>query len=218
MNVYAMSDIHGCIDAFEYALSLVDLSDDNKLILLGDYVHGPNSYSVLDKIMKLQQQYGSEKVIALMGNHEAMVLNGEWTIARDSDTDKDDKYLCWMRNLPLYHIEGNVIFVHAGIDEEAGEYWEWGLGEDMCLWKYPAELGHFYEDKKIVAGHISTAAISGDRCFHDIYYDGESHYYIDGNVLESGYIPVLKYNVEQKKFYQVMESKVKRKIMKYDNF
>jgi len=34
MIIYAMSDIHGCLDAFEYALSLVDLSGDNKLVLL----------------------------------------------------------------------------------------------------------------------------------------------------------------------------------------
>ena len=52
-----MSDIYGCLDAFEYALSLVDFSGDNKLILLGDYVHGPDSYGVLNKIMQLQKPY-----------------------------------------------------------------------------------------------------------------------------------------------------------------
>ena len=45
---------------------------------------------------------------------------------------------------------------------------------------------------KIVAGHTGTAEISGDPGFHDIYFDGESHYYIDGTVLESGIIPVIK--------------------------
>ena len=54
--IYAMSDIHGCLDAFEYALSLVDFSGDSKLILLGDYVHGPDSYAVLDKIISLQNK------------------------------------------------------------------------------------------------------------------------------------------------------------------
>ena len=69
MKIYAMSDIHGCLQEFEEALSKVDLSEDNKLILLGDYIHGPNSYGVMDKIMSLQEKYGSDKVIALLGNH-----------------------------------------------------------------------------------------------------------------------------------------------------
>ena len=54
--IYAMSDIHGCLDAFEYALSLVDFSGDNKLIFLGDYIHGPDSYGVLKKVRQLQNR------------------------------------------------------------------------------------------------------------------------------------------------------------------
>lgn len=47
------------------------------LILMGDYIHGgSDNYGVLDKIMKLQDQYGSDKVLALMGNHEEFVLQG----------------------------------------------------------------------------------------------------------------------------------------------
>lgn len=52
MKIYAMSDIHGCLQEFEAALDLVDLSGDNKLILLGDYIHsGADSYGVLKKII-----------------------------------------------------------------------------------------------------------------------------------------------------------------------
>ncbi|MBQ7076047.1 MAG: serine/threonine protein phosphatase, partial [Clostridia bacterium] len=58
-----MSDIHGCLKEFEYALTLIDLSADNKLILLGDYIHGKDSYGVLDKIISLQKEYGTDKVI-----------------------------------------------------------------------------------------------------------------------------------------------------------
>lgn len=77
MKIYAMSDIHGCLQEFEAALELVDLSSDNKLILLGDYIHsGADSYGVLHKIMQLQQKYGNEKVVALMGNHEELVIEG----------------------------------------------------------------------------------------------------------------------------------------------
>ena len=132
MKIYAMSDIHGYLHEFECALSKIDLSGENKLILLGDYIHGPDSYGVLNKIIHLQKQYGQEKVIALLGNHEEMALNGSWNIgenrfgfAQENYCLNDDKYLDWMSNLPLYHVIGNAIFVHAGIDEKAAAegYW-----------------------------------------------------------------------------------------------
>ena len=36
--------------------------------------------------------------------------------------------------------------------------------------------------------------------------DGESHYYIDGTVLKSGRIPVLKVDTETDRYYRVTES------------
>ena len=53
-----------------------DLSGKNQLILLGDYIdYGPDSRAVLEKVRALQEKYGSEKVIALMGNHEKALLD-----------------------------------------------------------------------------------------------------------------------------------------------
>ncbi|MCR5324085.1 MAG: metallophosphoesterase [Lachnospiraceae bacterium] len=213
-----MSDIHGCLGAFEAALALVEPNleeQDTKLILLGDYIHGgPDNYGVLDKIMRLQGKYGSDKVIALMGNHEEFVLFDDSTIdhmikTADYDLDEDikaEKYIRWIENLPRYFVEGNTIFVHAGIDEEAGDLWEWGTGEEIFVGKYPAETGQIPDlDMKVVAGHVGTAEISGDPYFHDIYYDGASHYYIDGTVLTSGVIPVLMVDTETDKYYRVTE-------------
>ena len=58
----------------------------------------------------------------------------------------------------------------------------------------------------IVAGHIETAEISGNPRFHDIYFDGERHYYIDGTVLDSGVIPVMKIDTKNSKYYRVTET------------
>ena len=52
----------------------------------------------------------------------------------------------------------------------------------------------------IIAGHIATSKISGDEDFHGVYYDGASHYYIDGTVVESGKIPVLAYDEKSGKY------------------
>lgn len=214
MKIYAMSDIHGCLQEFEAALELVDLSGDNKLILLGDYIHsGADSYGVLKKIISLQQKYGNDKVVALMGNHEEIVIEGRAPIQElwgeglyDSGNAEDDNYIIFMQNLPLYHVEDNIIFVHAGIDEESGDEWEWESTDRDYLEKYPAETGHFDGDMIIVAGHVGTAVIANNYRFHDIYFDGDSHYYIDGTVYESGVINVLMYDTNQKMFYQISEA------------
>lgn len=219
MRIYCMSDIHGCLAEFEQALSLVmeHLEEENTmLILLGDYVHGgENNRGVLDKIMKLQREYGSDKVIALLGNHDDWVVDGTSTIdfmiaGRDRyrvDDGSDDKYIQWISNLPTHYVEGNTIFVHAGIDEDAGDLWEWSTSDEIFTFKYPADVGKIPGlDMKVVAGHVGTAEISGDPRYHDIYYDGESHYYIDGTVLDSGMIPVLMVDTETDKYYRVTET------------
>lgn len=216
MKIYCMSDIHGCLAEFETALAMVlgRLEEpDTQLILLGDYVHGgPDGKGVLDKIMQLQYQYGGHKIIALLGNHEEWIIDGsagiECAFKGDEEPKYDeDKYIRWLENLPRYYVDGNTIFVHAGIDEEAGDMWEWGTGDEIFTGKFPAETGKIPDfDMKIVAGHVGTADISGDRFFHDIYYDGGSHYYIDGTVLVSGVIPVLFVDTNTDKYYRVTES------------
>lgn len=226
MNIYCMSDIHGCLPEFEEALSLVEdhlKESDTKLCLLGDYIHGgADSYGVLDKIMRLQDQYGMNKVIALMGNHEELALSGIATISKmaktleEEDDEGDEKYIHWIENLPRYYTEGNTIFVHAGIDEEAGDLWEWGTSDDIFVWRYPASTGRIDGiDMKVVAGHVGTAEISMDPGFHGIYYDGESHYYIDGTVFTSGCIPILMVDTDESKYYEITEGG-RRLVLPYD--
>ncbi|MGN0424958.1 MAG: metallophosphoesterase [Acetatifactor sp.] len=220
MRIYCMSDIHGCLAEFEEALALVEehLEEaDVRLILLGDYIHGgADNIGVLDRIIRLQNRYGTDKVIALMGNHEEMVLLGDSTINHmiktfdenlGEDDDSDDEYIRWMEDLPRYYTEGNTIFVHAGIDEEAGDLWEWGTGDELFVGKYPAETGRIEGiEMKVVAGHVGTAEIAGDPRYHDIFYDGESHYYIDGTVLDSGRINVLLVDTDTDTYYNVTEA------------
>ena len=120
MKIYCISDIHGFLAEFEEALSLVvDHLDepDTKLCLLGDYIHGGNdNYRVLDKIISLQRKYGSDKVIALLGNHEEFVLTGYSTVNNmniiedegyGTDDGSDEKYISWFESLPRYYTEGN---------------------------------------------------------------------------------------------------------------
>lgn len=212
MKIFAMSDIHGCLAEFEEALLRVDLSkEDSMLILLGDYVHGPDSHGVLNKIIELQKKHGEERVVALLGNHEDMVIDGRLPICGvyngeiydDFEAD-EDKYIEWMMSLPRYYATERQIFCHAGIEEDAEDMWIWGTDDYTFTEKYPAQIGYFYMD--IIAGHIGTSEISGDHRYHDIYFDGESHYYIDGTVLDSGVIPVLMLDTEKNKYYRVTDT------------
>lgn len=43
----------------------------------------------------------------------------------------------------------------------------------------------------------------GDSTFNDIYYDGENHIYIDGDVLSTGVIPVLMVDTDTDSYYRI---------------
>lgn len=211
MKIFCMSDIHGCLEEFEAALSLIinDLKQgENKLILLGDYIsRGPNSVEVINKIIDLQEMFGKTKVIALLGNHEEAVLDGLTSLESEFEKSvfESEKYIKWFKSLPRYYVLNDNIFVHAGIDEEAGELWELGTTDETFTMKYPASLGPIKDlNKRVVAGHIGTSSISKNSLYHGIFYDGYSHYYIDGDVITSHTIPILM--IENDKYYEVTKS------------
>ena len=47
--------------------------------------------------------------------------------------------------------------------------------------------------------------MAGRSDYHDIYYDGKSHYYIDGSVYRQGKLLLLAYDESKDKYYQVGE-------------
>lgn len=263
--IYAMSDIHGCIEELRNQMDQVDLNGENRIVFLGDYIdYGDSSFQVLKYIWDLQNEYGEEKVKVLKGNHEQMFLEwiddyrnpysdgtedymtfNDWlrsdfdygantistfiaenqmdflnqisrtcsleTISREAVQmilSKHKELISWIRKMPSYYEAENQIFVHAGVDEEAGEYWMWGASDSILLGKFPATKGKFY--KTIVAGHVGTGTrdLADDRSYHDVYYDGESHYYIDGSVYKGGKLLLLAYDEETEKYYQVENGKM----------
>lgn len=71
--------------------------------------------------------------------------------------DNHKELLAWMKRLPYYYATETQIFVHAGIDEEAGDWWNVGTPDYYFTGKYPPTLGKFYMD--IIAGHTATSSI-----------------------------------------------------------
>jgi serine/threonine protein phosphatase 1 len=75
-QIYAMSDIHGYLDAFDAALAKVPLTQSNvTLLIMSDLIDGgPQSCQVLARVKALCAQY-PEKVHFLIGNHDVMFLD-----------------------------------------------------------------------------------------------------------------------------------------------
>jgi len=119
-RIIAIGDIHGCHQEFAELLERLELTKDDRLILLGDLVNrGPDSCKVID----LARQH---RAISLLGNHELRLLNYRKNrvvvadIERETDADtyqklrsEDWPYLEAML-LTYFDEELNTVFVHGG--------------------------------------------------------------------------------------------------------
>ena len=185
---------------------------DNMVVLMGnhdkwfiDFLAGrndywlsdPASFAVLEVFLTSDEM---EELNRIINHTEPGRAKSEQLVKYINDclSKEHGDLIRWYKRLPLYYRTDTQIFVHAGVDEAAEDWWETGTSDEMFLEKYPPTKGRFYMD--IIAGHVSTSMVSGDRNRHDIYYDGASHFYIDGidaypnNVRdEERVIPLLEY-------------------------
>lgn len=134
---YAIGDVHGSLGKLTRLIAACRAHAggcEAHLVFLGDYIdRGPDSAGVVRFILALQTDWPG-RVVALMGNHEAMVLAvcdgvlpaGAWlpnggaaTLASYGVTDVraiPPAHLDWMRGLRLSYDDGRRFFVHAGVD------------------------------------------------------------------------------------------------------
>jgi serine/threonine protein phosphatase 1 len=166
-------------------------------------------FSTINTFVSVPIKEKISKLKATLGYHDYL-FNVAKLIKKDI-LNNHTQLVEWLKNLPFYYETDSQIFVHAGIDEEADDYWMYGTPEAYFLSKYPATFGEFYKD--IIAGHISTSSLAKDKDFHSVYWDGKSHFFIDGETNVSRTIPLLKYDTVTKKY-----SSFKKKIDKNENF
>ena len=127
-----MSDIHGCIHAFEKMLEKLDLQPEDTLYIIGDMIdRGPNSRAVIDLVRS------ASNMVPLMGNHEWMMLqyldkgpykrswnrNGnhelrkwldESKVSRGVLTEEAQEIVDWIRALPYWIELDDYLLIHAG--------------------------------------------------------------------------------------------------------
>lgn len=236
-QIYALSDVHGYLAAFNAAMAQVPLTQtETELLIMGDLIDGgPDSGAVVQKVYDLVREY-PHRVHFLLGNHEAMFLDflfgnndTDWlsadvdlntvksflseqqlqelmqTIREDPAQLRDlvrNKLLAtqgplfkWLRTQQhnLFIETDTQIFVHAGVDEDAGNLWRIGTSDETFYGQYPPQTGTFL--KTVIAGHVGSAEVAHNRKYlGHVYWDHASHIFIDGTVSESGVIPVLHYD------------------------
>src|SRR5690606_29236481 len=124
-----IGDIHGGLKALEQVFEKAEVTTNDKLIFLGDYVDGwSGSPQVIDFLIKLKTTH---KCIFIRGNHDDLLMDwlrgkdndlwyqhgGESTVLAYADLSLELKtmHIDFLSALDNYHIDSqNRLFVHAG--------------------------------------------------------------------------------------------------------
>jgi serine/threonine protein phosphatase 1 len=186
-RLFSIGDIHGCATALKTLIVAIDPQPEDTIVVLGDMIDcGPDSKGVLDQLIALSSRC---HVVALLGNHEEMLLNalesrsefkywlklgGEQTLRSYSSAIRPGlevipaEHLRFIRGCRPYRETTDFIFLHAAydpdlpMDRQSGETLRWA-------YVFPDRMVPHSSGKVVIAGH--TAQASGqilDRKFFKI--------------------------------------------------
>ena len=162
---FAIPDIHGCYKTFESLLEKIELTKNDQLFLLGDYVgRSKHSSFVLDIIIDLiENKY---QIFPLRGNHEDKLLDAhfkdyskselklpsQWKVKGVTDEKRKilPKYLPLIQSLPYYYILNKFYLVHAGFNFSTSHPFK---DYKSMLWIEQTELNKRKMNKIIIHGH-----------------------------------------------------------------
>lgn len=185
-RTWVIPDSHGCLFTFRTLVEdLIGLRQDDRLILLGDYIdRGPDSKRLIDYIIQLSAQ--GYEVSAIRGNHEDFLvkaweaamnprglmnlmsrkkLRNEW-IESGGDTTLhsfgvDDmrlfpvSYIDWIKSLPLYVELDKFLVVHAGFNFDAPDIF---ADEHAMMWIRDFKvIPEKINYRRIIHGHVPVS-------------------------------------------------------------
>jgi serine/threonine protein phosphatase 1 len=165
-----IGDIHGGLKALKQVLERAKVTQEDKLIFLGDYVDGwSESAQVIAYLIQLNE---SQECVFVRGNHDVWCYewllqpnyeNGIWeahggkeTIASYVKTDylSQETHKGFFKALKNYHIDkDNRLFLHAGFTSMHGvgkEQYESNYYFDRTLW-----------EASLLAEKVGTAKLQG---------------------------------------------------------
>lgn len=124
--IYVIGDIHGCLEPLMKLMDQVKLTQEDRLIFIGDYIdRGPDPKGVIDYLLTLKGN-----MTFLKGNHEQMFLdyldgkdkllflmNGGNATLRSygGPSNVPEAHLKFLKGLRLYEETDEYLFVHAGL-------------------------------------------------------------------------------------------------------
>ena len=149
-----IGDIHGGLKALNQVIEKANVTQNDTLIFLGDYVDGwSESPQVIDFLIGLSQQ---QNCIFIRGNHDELLLDwlqtkhynpmwmehgGEATVLAYANVDEATKHnhINFLKNLHNYYLDSNNrLFVHAGFTNLNGvshEYFPKMFYWERTLWE-----------------------------------------------------------------------------------
>ena len=211
MRTLAIGDIHGCFKALQAVVSAADISINDRLVTLGDYVdRGPEVPQVL---AWLRARYLSGNLIPLLGNHELMMqasrkevslreqwleFGGRMTLAAYSldgenlnfDDIPDEDWSFIDRDCVRFHETETHIFVHAGLHPDLPLSKQY---EQILFWDRSTIHPPHCSGKTMVCGH--TPQDGGHPADH-----GHAVYIDTGVYQEGGWLTCL--DVESGEYWQ----------------
>ncbi|HUG68495.1 MAG TPA: metallophosphoesterase family protein [Pirellulaceae bacterium] len=167
----AIGDIHGCAKALAALIAVIDPTEDDVIVALGDYVdRGPESRAVVDLLIDLIDRC---QLIPLLGNHEAMMLDAielpevheHWCRVGGRETIESYggsldgvpfDHRVFLRGLNRYYETGSHFFVHANYDASLPLDQQ---PDRLLLWEHVVHTlpGRHCSGKTAIVGHTPQA-------------------------------------------------------------
>jgi len=167
-RTFVIGDIHGALTALEQVMEKANVTQNDTLIFLGDYVDGwSGSANLVSFLIDLKK---SHNCIFIRGNHDELCYkwliekthNPEW-IQHGGQATKDayaqlaveeiDTHLHFFEELLNYHIDDqNRLFLHAGFTNLHGphrEYFDEMFYWDRSLWEMALAVDPKLEKKAL---------------------------------------------------------------------
>lgn len=161
----AISDIHGCSKTFDALIKKINLTTEDQLFILGDFVNrGPKSHKVIDRLIELIKE--GYNLVVIRGNHEQYILDaanvGELylksrltmfnskSLAKKGILKK--KYKSFLESSYHFVKTDGFYLVHAGFDFKNNRPFE-DVDSMLNIRRFAVSKNDL-KDNKIVIGHV----------------------------------------------------------------
>jgi len=171
-SIVAIGDVHGCASELLTLLEQVALTPATTLLFVGDFIdRGPHSRQVIDLVLEVSERC---RVVALLGNHEAMFID----FLRDIDTDSaglfifngggttlasyadggneyriPEAHIDFLLGLKPWHEAEEFFFVHAGVPRIPLAQLDAEVHRNELIWSRKFVRRRYSWSKVIVHGH-----------------------------------------------------------------